>query len=463
MARPHLLTVAFAAGAEREAPLTWGQTAIWDVLRWLPEGGSGLNQLLRVTAPPDTGTNRVRAVLQTLMERHEVLRSAFLARDGSLLQQVRACGVLTAEVYEIPPGAGRAPTARVAEALRSRPFVLDTELPVRAAVFTRDNQVTEIVLAVSHMALDGWSLNLVQRELTALLQAGATAPTLPDAQQPVERAAWESSAAGLDRQRRSLAFWERHLREVPAEMLGGEGGAPVLEWSRLDSVRLARALWSLNFRYRIKPSTTLLAASALLLSAYQGTPEAALRLIVATRFRSEARHTVGALNQNALLRLPVGGGMFSELLRRAADAEFAAYQHSEYHPRLLDRLSADIGRDRGIPVDGYHFFNDVRYTARAGRPQAETGGGTALPALAGRITTPTEQIQAKGARTFLYLHELTPHAVLTMGMDRRFGAGLTSARFLTDLEALVTRVAESDCPVDDLWSSHAAGTAARRG
>lgn len=288
MTSPALHPVHFRADGRPPAPLAWGQLAFWDVLRWLPEGDDSPNLYRWLPVPAGAGLDRVTTALGLLLERHESLRTRYFEQGGAPTQQVLAEGVLPVHLYE----AAGPDLAAQAEALgaRLRRGATDhaRDLPVRAAVLTRGGAPVAVVLMISHLAVDAWSFRIALRDLRTLLAEPAPdASALPArSRQPAERAHYEASEAGRRREAATLAHWERRLRSASPTMLEKSAltRATGRDWATIDSPAMALALRALGSRTGTGPGTALPALLGLLLSFRVGEPEAALRLIVATRF-----------------------------------------------------------------------------------------------------------------------------------------------------------------------------------
>ncbi len=431
----------FRGEAARSGPLTWGQLAIWDVLHWLPADDTSLTLTGSVPVPPGAGMAAVREALRALVERHESLRTSYHDHEGEPWQTARDQGPLSVIVRE-SDGRDVAGAVRLAtHELRSLPFDLAADLPLRVCVVTRHRSPAAVALAVCHMAVDAWSLEIVLEDLSALLAAPSPdAAALPEAgQQPLERGAYEQSKAGQARERQALDYWRARVEEAPSTMLESlpQPVRPNLGWARIESPALADAVGRIARRTNAKPSTVVLAAVARLLARQKGERNAALRLIVATRFRPETRRLVGAFNQNALFVVPVDDEPFDAFVTRAAKASYLAYAHSEYDPRKVESLVSDLVQRRGLEPDGYCFFNDMTF-----RESTEPGEAPSPDPDATVVTEPDRDRFPKGATFFLYLMRLSGSAVLEICADRRFLAPGTVPGFLRDLADLAVAAAD---------------------
>ncbi|MFC9329782.1 condensation domain-containing protein [Kitasatospora sp. NPDC057015] len=469
MLSPAHHTVRFRADCPPPTPLAWGQLAFWDVLRWLPEGDDSPNLYRWLAVPAGTRPEQVRAALRVLMERHQALRSHYFEQDGTATQRVLAEGELRVAVHEATGPDLAAEAQGLGERLRRGATDHAHDLPIRAAVLNRDGAPAAVVLTISHLAVDAWSFRIVLRDLATLLAADAPADhVLPArARQPAERARYERSEAGARREAATLAHWERRLRVVSPTMLekSPRSLATGRDWASVDSPAMARALRLLAARTGVTPGTSLVALLGLLLAFRTGEPEAALRLIVATRFAPEDRDYVGAFNQNAMLHLTVADQPLERYLRGAVTTVLAAHRRCEADPRRVERLVADIAAERGFTPDSYCFFNDVSFHGdrpprTEGRP-ADAGAEhdpeavtAALPLT--RLEQLPRQDPQKGAKLFLSLHRLDETCLITLSLDPAFLGRHRAVDLLGDLERLlVLAVTDPDRRIGALRRSFA--------
>ncbi|GGM08972.1 condensation domain-containing protein [Dactylosporangium sucinum] len=464
MTTTYPVTVPFRTGRAAEGPLIWGQLAIWNVLRWLPPDDTTLNLLVEVPVPPGRDLPAVLAALRTLVERHDSLHTVY---DDGPVQRVVGAGEIPLRVHELGDRGLAEASAELGEVLRAGRFDLAADLPLRVAVLVRDGAPQTVLLAASHMAVDGWSFSIVRGDLANLL---ADPPVVVEpGQQPLERGEYERSPVGQRRAAKALQYWEKHLATIPPSMIGSirDGRPPNLDWGLIQSPALALAVNDLAARHGVPPATVLLGASTLGLAAYTGEQEGALRTIVSTRFRPASRGVVAAFNQNALFRLDCDPERHRDetverLLRRSADAALTAYAHCEYDPRDLDAMFTDVAARRGITPDGYCFFNDTRYTLadrsamHAALPAAELAERiqAALPAT--KLRSPVIDRRPMHANFFLFLMDLGDTAELMLCVEHGFLGRRGPLGFLADLERLTVRAA-----LDEQATTAALYTAAR--
>ncbi|WBB60774.1 condensation domain-containing protein [Streptomyces sp. WMMC500] len=460
----------FRTGRSVTGPLTWGQLAIWDVIRWLPDNGSSLNSAARHEVPPGTSMTDLLGALRALVERHDSLHTRYHGSPGGPCQTVVGEAEIDVRVREIGAEPVDRAAERVAESVRVLPFDVAVDLPLRPVVLTRSAAPVAVLIVVSHMAVDGWSLAIIGADLAALLRAERLPPP---SEQPLQRARYETTDLARSRERKALAYWREEVESLPARMLGpvdpvaapatGAGPEDELLWSRMESSALACAVRALSLRTGAEAGVIVMAATAALLAARTGEREAGLRAIVSTRFRPEDRRLVGAFNQNAMFRIGPREETFTAFVRRARNITLRAFRHTEYDPRKLEPMIAGIARRRGIEAGRYCFFNDIRFAAsrRLGPPDpaaADAAAAGITRRLGGTVVgVPPLPSPPKGAGFFAFLDGDTGNTVVTVGVADRFLASGGPAEFLRDLERLVTRGALTPESVRTLCAAPAPG------
>jgi Condensation domain len=422
-------TIAFDYGDEAYGELTWGQNAIWNVLTWLAPGQeASLNQTAVRELPAGRDTDGVLAAIRRLVERHDSLRTLVVSEAGIPKQRRAGVGQITVVCRDSVGGEIAGAAAVLADELARRPFDLAEDLPLRVGLVYRDGVPVRVCLAVSHLAVDASSLRILDADFEKLLAGNVLGPR---SQQPLERAAQEAGPVMQQRQRQSLAYWERSTRVISATWLEDlrHGGGPQPTWGELRSPGLAAAVQKLAEEHATTTATVLQALIGLTLAIEHHEKDVALRCIVATRFTRETAELVGAFNLNALFRLDLADEPATAFFGRAKRAALMALAHCECHQDLLNDLVERTAGERGITADGYCFYNDVRpdpatTTALDAAPTSELFARSV-------ITEPVRDDDQRGSKFFVYVSALDDEAELTLCSDRRFVA---ADRFLRDLD-----------------------------
>jgi len=162
-----------------------------------------------------------RHALDGILARHEALRTVLREHDGRLYQHILEAGpaVLRQLDFSSLAAPQAADAARAAFATeQGTPFRLDAEIPVRFTLARIGADLHQLQVNIHHVAVDGWSVNLILREFAQLYDhyAHGTALALPElAIQYADFAAWQRrclDGATLDALR---AHWKQALEGAP--------------------------------------------------------------------------------------------------------------------------------------------------------------------------------------------------------------------------------------------------------
>ncbi|WP_214110874.1 condensation domain-containing protein [Acrocarpospora catenulata] len=349
------LAAAFSGARSGDAPLTWGQRAIWEAIeRTAPDDHYfNFGRIVQLGARPASVSGALWA-LARLVERHESLRTRIV--DGR--QALAAAGELTVVL-------GADPDALLAE-LTATAFDYAREWPLRVGLVTTGAEVTHIVLAFCHHAADGLGAEEAVRDLRLLLLRGEPRGSRPP--QPLDIARWQSSPEGRRVAEEAAWHWEREHRRIPPTMFqlpSGAGESPPIWRAVLRSPAVDLAAQRIAVQHGTSTSNVLLTAVTALVAEMTGHETVAMLPIVSNRFRADTRGAVSTLSQEGLFVLDVEKVPFAELLALARPAALRAYRSAYHDPADRARVLAEVGEDRGTPVHPWCCFNDMRFADHA--------------------------------------------------------------------------------------------------
>ncbi|HSA51731.1 MAG TPA: amino acid adenylation domain-containing protein, partial [Yinghuangia sp.] len=204
-------------------PLSFGQRRLWFLYRLDgPSATYNMPLVLRLSGALDR--DALRAALGDIVTRHETLRTVYAeGADGvpypRVLDPADVGAVSDPRVVEAP---GADVETLVAEAAGHR-FDLAVEPPLRVTLFATGDEEHVLVLALHHIACDGWSLRPLSRDLATAYAARLAGRAPAWAPLPVtyaDYAAWQGELLGDAADPRSLAarrldHWRRALHGVP--------------------------------------------------------------------------------------------------------------------------------------------------------------------------------------------------------------------------------------------------------
>ncbi|MGW2297436.1 amino acid adenylation domain-containing protein [Streptomyces violaceorubidus] len=201
------------ATGDASAPATGEQERLWFLHQRDPADGSyDVPLVFRVSGPVDVPA--LRRALRTLVERHPALRTALVATAQGLVQQ-------TGEAYDPWCRLDCDPDAEwqdIADGFFAHRFDLTDRRMLRAAWAQRPHGGV-LLLHLHHVAVDGWSLNLLLRDLTDGYR-GAD-PVAPSGTTPADFSHWQ-------RTWHTDPAYERRRGELLAHYGAGEEPSPAL-------------------------------------------------------------------------------------------------------------------------------------------------------------------------------------------------------------------------------------------
>ncbi|MEY9911336.1 thioester reductase-like protein [Catenulispora sp. MAP12-49] len=350
----------FDPAAQDVFPLSFAQERIW-FLEQLDPGSAAftITAALRVRGHLDAVA--LDRALTALADRHEVLRIRF-DHDGTAPVQLIAPDAGTVlrvvDVSGLPGGQARAAAEAIASGQARSSFDLRQGPMMRAGLVRIAADEGLLLIVLHHSVCDGWSADLLVRDLAELYRAEvrATAPELPELPiQYADFAVWQRETladSGLDEQ---LGYWKQALSGVPRVLdLPTDhrrpaeqdfGGAMV---SRELGPDAAASLVDAARAEGATPFMLLLAAYQCVLARRAGQPAFLIGTPVSGRTRPETADLLGCFIN--MLALPVdvsGDPTMRELLARVRRTCLDGYAHQDLpFEHLVTELDPprDLGR-----------------------------------------------------------------------------------------------------------------------
>ncbi|WP_068776051.1 non-ribosomal peptide synthetase [Paenibacillus sp. FJAT-26967] len=271
--------------------------------------------------------DRLEAVLQTIIERHETLRTTFQVIDGEIRQRIHASVPFRLIRME-------ADEAEADGVLRSlfRPFRLDTAPLLRAVLLTLGPERHVLFLDMHHIASDGMSAGILLSDLMTLYQGDSLPPlTL----QYKDYAVWQESRPLCGNAER---YWrEQCLGDWPLLTLPADAPRPPVKSNRGETfdvyveASLTAAVRSLAAESGATPFMVLLSAYYTFLAHYTGAEDIAIGTPIAGRNRRELEAIAGMFTGTLALRAyPRADKPFRAFLSEVKEIATGAYAHADY-------------------------------------------------------------------------------------------------------------------------------------
>ncbi|MEV0425772.1 amino acid adenylation domain-containing protein [Micromonospora sp. NPDC050495] len=327
---------------EAPAPLSSAQARLWFLDLLEPGPAYHTDLVLHLRGPLDA--TALTLAVRDVAARHVVLRSLIQEVDGTPT-------AVPVPAQRVPVAVADLPADRVAAACAAelrRPFALDREPPLRAALFRVAADHHVLALTVHHVATDNWSRGIIGADLAAAYadRVAGRAPAAPVPVQYADHAAWQAARHRAE----DLDWWCERLSGLPPLLaLPTDRPRPaVADWSGGHlpfalpgelTARLRRVATELG----VTPFTVVLACWQELLGRLAGTDDVAVGVPEAGRHHPDVEATVGCFVNTLVLRTDLGGEpTVRELLGRARETVLGAFAHAETPlERIIERLQPD--------------------------------------------------------------------------------------------------------------------------
>ncbi|MFG2907534.1 amino acid adenylation domain-containing protein [Kitasatospora sp. NPDC048286] len=337
-------------------PLSSGQERLWFMDQFSPGGTAyTLAPARRLRGPLDRPA--LDAALTALLARHEGLRMAFpVTGDGRAEVLVVEPGPFAAAYLDASddPDPGRRAAEEIG-ALVARPFDLAAGPLLRALLVRLADEDHVLALVLHHIVGDGWSIDIINRELDLLYaryahHAENELPPLPV--QFGDYARWQRDRLDSGALAASRDYWRTELADVPAldlpadrprpPLLTFDGAAVELHWSP----ELVRALAEFARAHGASPYMVLMAGLQVLLGRHAGQRDFAIGSAVAGRLHRELEGVVGAFVNMLPIRARLAEGLtFGQLVGRVRETTLNAYTHQEVP---FEQMVADLDIERDV-------------------------------------------------------------------------------------------------------------------
>ncbi|GAB0103301.1 non-ribosomal peptide synthase/polyketide synthase [Nocardia sp. JMUB6875] len=334
-------------------PLSYAQQRMWFLNRFDNSSiADNLVAAIRLDGPLDAAA--LAAAVTDVVARHETLRTVYPAIDGvgrQLVLPVEESGVVLASEQVS------------AEDLQSRifdlavlPFAVDEHAPARLTLLRVAPETHVLVLAVHHIAADGWSIAPLTRDLMlayASRRGGEAPQWTPLPVQYSDYTLWQRDLLGNEEDPESLLanqirFWRAELSGQPETLdLPGDRPRPAVATRRGAQYRFAisadrqLALRELAEGERATLFMALHAAFATLLAKLSGTGDISIGSVVAGRGEQVLDDLVGMFVNTVVLRTQVAPHRsFRELLTQVRETDLRALAHVDVpFERLVEVLN----------------------------------------------------------------------------------------------------------------------------
>lgn len=339
----------------RTAPLSFGQQTYYIYDRLADEITRGLLTIGgEWSLPVGVTAADVKSAIDLLACRHESLRTIYVEREQPMpIQEVSDTGrPIVAELNADEDG------PRIAE-LWERGFDLAREPPFRFAVVDSPGSPSAtLTCTVHHIAVDGWGVGTLIRELFTLLVGGKRILEVATPRGTIALASEEQSTDMRAKSAMALQYWEDATGRMPCLVYDridvGAGQAQVI----LNSPEAGNALARLRHRVKLPGSALVLASYGMALRSHHGLDQFVVLAPCSNRFDERDKELVACLQQISAIAMDLSGApSFLELARRTSSATMAAISNARYDCYEWCELMASQGYEPPYYVRNWIAYN----------------------------------------------------------------------------------------------------------
>ncbi|MFL1420258.1 condensation domain-containing protein, partial [Pseudomonas fildesensis] len=327
-----------AVARNQPSALSYAQERQWFLWQLEPESAAyHVPNALRLTGRLDRSA--LQRSFDSLLARHETLRTVFVSDGDRTLQQVQATATLRIDTCVLDNPSDEQVQALV-EAEMARPFDLRQGPLLRVTLLQLSEQVHVLVLVQHHIVSDGWSMQVMVDELVQLYAGYSQGHAVPLPDMPLQYAdyaLWQRDWMEAGEKERQMRYWRELLgAEQPVLELPLDHPRPAVQsyrGARLDvtlDAGVVAGLKALAQREGVTLFMLLLASFQTLLHRYSGQADIRVGVPIANRNRVETERLIGFFVNTQVLKADIDGQMtFAHLLQQVKRHALEAQAHQD--------------------------------------------------------------------------------------------------------------------------------------
>ncbi|MTJ10019.1 non-ribosomal peptide synthetase, partial [Anabaena sp. UHCC 0204] len=342
----------------QNSPLSFAQQRLWFLDQFEP-GSPSYNLPRSIRLQGKLNINALSSSLNEIMRRHEILRTSFTISDGQPIQVISPSVNLKLPIVDlqnIPQKQRETELYRLANEEAQTGFDLTQAPLLRAKLLQLDVEDYVILLTLHHIISDGWSTDILIKEVAALYTAFCAGKPSPLPQLPIQYAdfaVWQRQWLEGEGLKNQLAYWQQQLSgELPILQLPNDRPRPSVQTyagntlSFVLPASLSAGLKNLSKQEGVTLFMTLLAGFKTLLYRYTSETDILVGSPIANRNRAEIENLIGFFVNTLVLRSNLSGNpTFHDLLKQVREVSLGAYAHQDLP---FEKLVEEIQPERNL-------------------------------------------------------------------------------------------------------------------
>ncbi|MCF6443089.1 condensation domain-containing protein, partial [Pseudoalteromonas luteoviolacea] len=321
--------------------LSFAQQRLWFIDQ-LQEGSPEYNMPAAFLLSGHFNVGAAQQSLSTIIERHEVLRTTYLEKDGEGFQQVNALDsyrINCVDLTHLTNSDSENELARLHKLEENYCFDLTQDVMLRCTYIKLGKERGALLFNVHHIASDGWSIELLINEFTTLYRAIVTDEPVsltPLPAQYADYALWQRQWLQGKVLAEQADYWRTQLADMPLEhglrldnpraQIKGSKGA---SHSHTLSATVSQGLATLAAEYQITPFMLVHGALSLVLSRHSSSDDIVIGTPVANRLQSDIESLIGFFVNTLVLRVDTTARSLGEYLSHVREVHLGAQSHQD--------------------------------------------------------------------------------------------------------------------------------------
>jgi len=344
------------SGESRDFLLSFPQQRLW-LLDQIDGGSAHYNIPAALRLVGNLNEAAAQQAFTTILERHESLRTCFVAgNDGQPRQVIQPAAEFVVPLIDLTEMDEHLRQGRLTQCIADeahRVFDLSCDLMLRAQLIKIATDEHIVLVTMHHIASDGWSMSILINEFSALYSAyvqGLENPLPPLTIQYADYAQWQRNWLQGEVLKQQLGYWEKQLAALPVvHSLPLDYPRPAVQGFSGKTVKTtinAHARKTLTALCHAQGATLFMglhAAFSVLLARYSNEKDIVVGSPIANREQAEIAGLIGFFVNTLVLRSDLSQNPdFISLLDQSKSMLLDAYAHQQVpFEQIVERLQPE--------------------------------------------------------------------------------------------------------------------------
>ncbi len=339
-------------------PLSAPQQRLW-FLQQLEPQSSVYNEFACIQLKGILNFAALEKSFNEIVKRHESLRTSFETLDEQPVQVIHptlSIRLPVVNLSDLPQALQDAEIERLTAEIAHKSFDLTSTPLLRVKLLHTGEHKYILLLVLHHIICDGWSIQVLNKELAAIYEAFSAETSSPLAELSIQYAdysIWQRQWLQGEREKTQLSYWKQQLADPPTTLsLPIDHQRPPVQsfkgaakFFKLSS-HLSDQLRTLSNQQGVSLFMTLLTAFKVQLYRYTSQEDICIGSPIANRNHGDIEGLIGFFVNTLALRTDLSGNpSFLELLSRVREVCVEAYAHAELP---FERLVAELHPERNL-------------------------------------------------------------------------------------------------------------------